>query len=62
MEALGPAASRAAQRLAEQTPAYLENCRLNVVAMLAALDRGDFQVVTILGHTCAAPAAASVSR
>jgi PAS domain S-box-containing protein len=42
--------SRAAQRLAERTPAYLENCRLNVVAMLAALDCGDFQVVTILGH------------
>ncbi|WP_439478126.1 PAS domain S-box protein [Brevundimonas sp.] len=42
--------SRGAQRLVEQTPAYLENCRLNVIAMLAALDCGDFQVVTILGH------------
>ncbi|MDB5439804.1 MAG: signal transduction histidine kinase, partial [Caulobacteraceae bacterium] len=45
-----PALSRAAQRLADRTPAYLENCQLNVAAMLAALDRGDFQVVTILGH------------
>ena len=45
-----PGVSRAAQRLAEQTPAYLENCRLNVIAMLAALDCGDFQAVTILGH------------
>ena len=42
--------SRAAQRLAEQTPAYLANCRLNAAAMQAALDCGDFQVVTILGH------------
>ncbi|MDB5426062.1 MAG: multi-sensor hybrid histidine kinase, partial [Phenylobacterium sp.] len=31
-------------------PAYLENCRLNVISMLAALDCGDFQAVTILGH------------
>jgi CheY-like chemotaxis protein len=42
--------SRAARRLAEHTPAYLENCRQNVTAMLAALDDGDFQVVTLLGH------------
>ena len=45
-----PGVSRAAQRLEERTPAYLENCRLNVIAMLAALDCGDFQAVTILGH------------
>jgi PAS domain S-box-containing protein len=44
------AASRAARRLAERTPAYLENCRHNVVAILEALDRGDFQAVTIIGH------------
>ena len=43
-------AVRSAQRLAEQTPAYLENCRTNVVAMNAALDRGDFAAVTLLGH------------
>jgi PAS domain S-box-containing protein len=42
--------TRAAERVAEQTPAYLENCRLNVIAMLAALDCGDLQAVTILGH------------
>ncbi len=44
------ALSRGAERLAEQTPAYLENCRLNVIAMLAALDSGDFQAVMIVGH------------
>jgi CheY-like chemotaxis protein/anti-sigma regulatory factor (Ser/Thr protein kinase) len=43
-------ASRAAERLAQQTPAYLESCRLNAAAMLEALDRADFQTVTILGH------------
>ncbi len=42
--------SRAARMLAKQTPAYLENCRLNVITMLAALDCGDFKVVTFLGH------------
>ena len=42
--------SRAAQRLAAQTPAYLDNCRQNVIAMLAALDRADFDAVSILGH------------
>ena len=42
--------SLAAQRLADHTPAYLENCRQNVIVMLAALDDGDFQVVTLLGH------------
>jgi PAS domain S-box-containing protein len=49
-EAPGARVSRAAQRLADRTPAYLENCRQNVVAMLAALDCGDFQAVIILGH------------
>jgi PAS domain S-box-containing protein len=43
-------AARAAERLAQQTPAYLESCRLNAAAMLEALDRADFQTVTILGH------------
>jgi PAS domain S-box-containing protein len=42
--------TRATQRLAEQTPAYLENCRRDVVSMLAALDRADFEAVIILGH------------
>jgi HPt (histidine-containing phosphotransfer) domain-containing protein len=45
-----PAVSRAARRLADRTPAYLESCRLNVIAMFAALDSGDFEAVTILGH------------
>jgi len=44
------ATSRAAQRLAEQTPAYMQNCRENIVLMLEALDRADFEVVVILGH------------
>jgi len=43
-------AERAAKRLAEQTPAYLENCRRDVIVMLAALDRADFDAVIILGH------------
>ena len=43
-------AARAAKRLAEQTPAYLENCRRDVIVMLAALDRADFDAVIILGH------------
>lgn len=43
-------AARAAQRLADQTPAYLENCRRDVIVMLAALDRADFDAVIILGH------------
>jgi PAS domain S-box-containing protein len=43
-------ALRSARRLAERTPAYLENCRHNVVVMQEALDRNDFEAVTILGH------------
>jgi CheY-like chemotaxis protein len=43
-------AERSAKRLAEHTPAYLENCRNNVIAMHEALDRIDFEAVTILGH------------
>ena len=43
-------APRAAERLAGRTPAYLENCRLQVIAMLAALDDEDFQALTILAH------------
>jgi PAS domain S-box-containing protein len=43
-------AERVARRLAQQVPAYLENCRHNVGVMHAALDRGDFGAVTILGH------------
>jgi PAS domain S-box-containing protein len=41
---------RSAMRLAERTPAYLDNCRDNVVTMRGALARGDFPAVTTLGH------------
>jgi hypothetical protein len=34
----------------DRTPAYLQNCRHNVVVMLDALDRVDFETVTSLGH------------
>jgi PAS domain S-box-containing protein len=44
------APSRADRRLAERTPAYLKNCRENVLAMDDALDRADFETVVILGH------------
>ena len=49
-DALGDRTSRAARRLADRTPAYLLNCRQNVVSMTEALDRADFQTVIILGH------------
>ena len=41
---------RTKAKLAERVPAYLQNCRQNVIAMLDALDRVDFETVTILGH------------
>jgi CheY-like chemotaxis protein len=41
---------RSAQRLTERIPAYLNNCRQNVIMMQAALDRADFEAVTIIGH------------
>jgi len=37
-------------RLAARIPAYLDSCRQHVVTMRAALDRADFEAVTILGH------------
>ena len=45
-----PALSRAEQRLKDRTPAYLKNCRENVVAMNEALDRSDFAAVALLAH------------
>ncbi|HEY2662448.1 MAG TPA: PAS domain S-box protein [Caulobacteraceae bacterium] len=42
--------SRANRRLAERTPAYLQNCRQNVLDMDGALDRSDFEAVVIIGH------------
>ena len=42
--------ARAAQKLADSTPAYLANCRHNIIVMNNALDRADFETVIILGH------------
>ncbi|WP_293368763.1 PAS domain S-box protein [Phenylobacterium sp.] len=42
--------SRASRKLAERTPAYLLNCRQNVIDMDNALNRADFEAVTIVGH------------
>jgi PAS domain S-box-containing protein len=36
--------------LARRIPGYLQNCKQNVVAMLDALDRADFETVTVMGH------------
>ena len=41
---------RANPKIADLMPVFLRNCRQNVVAMLEALDRGDFETVEILGH------------
>ncbi len=38
------------QKIADRVPAYLHNCRENVIAMTDALDLADFGTVTILGH------------
>ena len=42
--------TRTAHRLAQRIPAYLENCRENLIVLREALDRADFEAVTILGH------------
>jgi CheY-like chemotaxis protein len=41
---------RANPIFADRTPAYLQKCRQNVIAMLDAVDRVDFETVTFLGH------------
>ncbi|WP_156164898.1 PAS domain-containing hybrid sensor histidine kinase/response regulator [Bradyrhizobium sp. LTSP885] len=41
---------RAKSKSAIRIPAYLRNCKQNVVVMLDALDRVDFETVTSLGH------------
>jgi HPt (histidine-containing phosphotransfer) domain-containing protein len=46
----GVVGPKASHRLAAQVPAYLRNCRQNVVEMLVALDRSDFELVARLGH------------
>jgi CheY-like chemotaxis protein len=43
-------ASTLSLKLARMVPAYLQNCRLSVVAILSALDRVDFETVSRLGH------------
>jgi HPt (histidine-containing phosphotransfer) domain-containing protein len=41
---------RANTKFVDRIPAYLQNCRKNVIAMSDALDRVDFKTVTFLGH------------
>jgi PAS domain S-box-containing protein len=41
---------RANPKFADRVPAYLQNCRQNVITMLEALDRVDFETVRTLGH------------
>jgi CheY-like chemotaxis protein len=41
---------RANPKFADLIPVFLQNCRKNAIAMLNALDRGDFETVEILGH------------
>jgi PAS domain S-box-containing protein len=41
---------RAEPKFADLIPVFLQNCRKNVIAMLDALDRGDFETVESLGH------------
>ncbi|OFW26589.1 MAG: hypothetical protein A3H97_14615 [Acidobacteria bacterium RIFCSPLOWO2_02_FULL_65_29] len=41
---------RAIPQFADLTPGFLQNRRQDVIAMLEALDRGDFQTVERLGH------------
>ncbi len=42
--------SKVSQKIAKRVPAYLRNCRENVIAITDALDRTDFEAVTVLGH------------
>jgi hypothetical protein len=37
-------------RLLSRVPAYLSNCRQNVIMICAALDRDDFETASVLGH------------
>jgi len=41
---------RVKSKSANRIPAYLQNCRQNVIVMSDALDRVDFETVTSLGH------------
>jgi HPt (histidine-containing phosphotransfer) domain-containing protein len=41
---------RTKPKFADRIPVFLQNCRQNVVTMLDALDRSDFETVEFLGH------------
>jgi PAS domain S-box-containing protein len=45
-----PVPVRVNRKFSDRAPAYLQSCRRNVVVMLDALDRVDFETVTSLGH------------
>ena len=45
-----PMVSALNKKIADRVPAYLQNCRQDVVTMNDALDRADFETVTLLGH------------
>jgi CheY-like chemotaxis protein/HPt (histidine-containing phosphotransfer) domain-containing protein len=47
---MDPILLRVKSAMADRVPAYLQNCRQNVVVMLNALDRVDFATVASLGH------------
>jgi PAS domain S-box-containing protein len=47
---MDPILLRVKSKSADRIPAYLQNCRQNAAMMLDALDRVDFETVTILGH------------
>ncbi|MBU4433331.1 MAG: PAS domain S-box protein, partial [Alphaproteobacteria bacterium] len=45
-----PPSWRPSARLAALIPSYLSSCRDHIVTMRAALDRADFETVSLLGH------------
>src|SRR4029077_15773117 len=45
-----PLMKRATSIIAELTPEFLQNRRQDVITMLGALNRGDFETVASLGH------------
>jgi CheY-like chemotaxis protein/HPt (histidine-containing phosphotransfer) domain-containing protein len=47
---MDPMLLRVKSKSADRIPAYLQNCKQNVIEMLDALDRVDFETVTSLGH------------
>jgi PAS domain S-box-containing protein len=47
---INPMLLRMNQKFANRIPAYLQSCRQNAIVILDALDRGDFETVTNLGH------------